>query len=110
MGETKKAKPPKHLSAASKRLWREIQESCAIDAAAGPVLVTMLEALDRRQMAGKEIKLTGAVLKDRFGMLKPNPWVAVERDATLIMQRSFRLLGFDQEPRGGANQTRFSFL
>lgn len=110
MGENARSKAPKHLSTAAKKLWKEIQESCTIDAPATTVLIAMLEARDRREQARQAIQELGAVTKDRFGALKPNPWVAVERDATLIMQRSFRLLGFDQEPRGGANQSKFSFM
>jgi phage terminase small subunit len=91
--------PPKHLSAESKRIWRSIVADYEIDVAAELILVSTLEARDRREDARGEIAKSGAVFTDRWGQPKVSPWAAVERDATLIMQRGFRLLGFDQEGR-----------
>jgi P27 family predicted phage terminase small subunit len=90
---------PAHLSEASRKLWERICEESQIDAAAEQILLSLCESRDRRQQAREAILTDGAVYKDRFNCPKVNPWVAVERDATLIMHRAFRLLGFDQEPR-----------
>lgn len=95
---------PAHLSEASRALWTRILEENSIDAAAMPILLTYCEARDRREDARTEIKRLGAVFLDRFGGQKISPHVAIERDSTLIMHRAFRLLGFDQEARGGGNQ------
>ena len=91
--------PPKHLSAESKRIWRSIVEDYTIDVAAELILVSTLEARDRREEARAEIAKAGAVFTDRWGQPKVSPWCAIERDQTLIVQRGFRLLGFDQEGR-----------
>jgi P27 family predicted phage terminase small subunit len=99
-----KLEPPDHLSEESRRLWRQVTEENSIDAAAYPILLTYFEARDRREDARADIKENGAIYKDRFGAPKMNPSVAIERDQTLIMHRAFRLLGFDQEARGGSNQ------
>lgn len=97
---------PAHLSATAKAKWDELQEICG--GAARPILVSMLEAMDRREQARLQIVEHGAVIKDKFGIPKVSPWMAIERDSTLVMQRAFRLLGFDQEPRdgGGAGQRK----
>jgi phage terminase small subunit len=91
--------PPKHLSDESKRIWRSIVADYEIDDAAGLILVSTLEAFDRREDARAEIAKAGAVFTDRWGQPKISPWCSVERDSTLIVQRGFRLLGFDQEGR-----------
>lgn len=96
--------PPAHLSEGSRALWTSIVEENSIDAAAIPILLSYCEARDRREQAQRAMKETGPVITDRFGVLKISPWSAVERDSTLIMHRAFRLLGFDQEPRGGGDQ------
>ncbi len=96
--------PPDQLSEAAKAKWREICEQNTIDTAAAVVLRTFCEAYDRREEAREHIRTEGAVYNDRFGAPKVSPWVAIERDSTLIMHRAFRLLGFDQEPRGGSDQ------
>ncbi len=103
-----KAKPPGHLSAESKRIWREIVRDYEIDRAAELLLVAALEAKDRRDQARLEIEKDGAVLVDRFGQRKVSPWVAIERDSGMALCRAWRLLGFDQEPRGefGMGQRR----
>jgi len=79
-----------------------------MDSAAIPILTSYLTALDRVEEARREIARIGPLIKDRFGVVKANPWVAIERDSTLIMHRAFRLLGFDQEPRD-SKQSRLPF-
>lgn len=96
----KPQRPPKHLSEQSKQIWRAIVRDYEIDEAAELILVSTLEARDRREEARWEIEKNGAVFNDRFGQPKVSPWHSIERDQTLLMQRGFRLLGFDQEPRG----------
>src|SRR4051812_28390775 len=95
---------PAHLSEESRALWSRILEENSIDAAAMPILLTYCESRDRREDARAAIKKDGAVFLDRFGCQKISPHVAIERDSTLIMHRAFRLLGFDQEARGGSQQ------
>ena len=98
--EAVKMEPPAHLSEASRKLWAQVVEENQFDAAAHPILLTYFEARDRREKARAEIQVNGEVFFDRFKCPKVSPWVAIERDQTLIMHRAFRLLGFDQEPRG----------
>ena len=98
----KRQPPPKHLSADSKAIWRAIVRDYEIDDAAERILVSTLEARDRREEARAEIAKSGAIFLDRFNQPKVSPWHAIERDQTLLMQRGFRLLGFDQDPRGDA--------
>jgi phage terminase small subunit len=92
------SEPPAHLSDRSRRLWQEIIAGGLIDAPCIPILISLCESFDRREQARAEIAASGAVVKDRWGVPKVSPWCAIERDATLIFQRSFRLLGFDQAP------------
>jgi P27 family predicted phage terminase small subunit len=99
-----KVEPPAGLSDESKQLWERICEESAIDAAAASILRTLCEANDRRNEARAAISRDGAVLKDRFGQYKRNPWSDIEISATQIMHRAFRLLGFDQEARGSDGQ------
>ena len=98
--------PPQELSLESQELWKQIVDENAIDAAAYPILLTFFQARDRREQARAAMAAEGGgpVIKDRFGVEKMSPWAAVERDQTLIMHRAFRLLGFDQEPRGTEQQ------
>jgi hypothetical protein len=97
-------RPPKHLSREAKAIWSAIVRDYEIDEAAEMILASTLEARDRREEARSHIEKGGAVFNDRFGQPKISPWHAIERDQTLLMQRGFRLLGFDQEPRGDAGR------
>jgi phage terminase small subunit len=97
---SEKLRPPKHLTKESQRLFRVIVNDYQIDPAAEMILVATLEARDRREQARAAIAKAGVVYKDRFGQWKPLPMVAIERDAAATMMRGWRLLGFDQEPRG----------
>jgi phage terminase small subunit len=91
---------PKHLSPAAKRLFKFITSGYEIDEAAGMILVTTLDAYDRREQARQEIAKSGAVSPDRFGQLKPSPWCAIERDSALTVMRGFRALGLDLAQEG----------
>ena len=96
-----KLEPPAHLSDEARRIWERIVEENAIDGAAEPQLRILVESWERREQARAAMREKGPVIIDRFGVEKVSPWAAIERDSTLIIQRAFRLLGFDQEPRGG---------
>ena len=91
---------PKHLTPDSRRVWKQIFADYEIDPAAELIFLAALEARDRREQARQEIEKRGATYVDRFGQCKPSPWVAIERDAATTLMRGWRLLGFDQEPRG----------
>jgi phage terminase small subunit len=97
---------PKHLTAASKAIWKTIFGDYQIDSAAELMLVATLEARDRREEARAQLAKDGAIQTDRFGQKKPHPSVAIERDAATTMMRGWRLLGFDQEPRGELGRWR----
>ena len=96
----KNSEPPEHLREESKRIWRAIVNDCDMDAGAMVILLTLCDANDRRLQARESIEEAGSpFVKDRFGIVKGHPGLALERDATLVMQRAYRLLGLDQEPR-----------
>ena len=62
------------------------------------MLQIMVENYDRRLEARAAIAKNGAVVQDRWKQDKPSPWVAIERDATLALQRAYHALGLDLEP------------
>jgi phage terminase small subunit len=96
---TQVATPPEHLSPESKQVWLDIVRDCDMDSAALVILRTLCDANDRRLQARASIEKAGSLfLRDRFGVIKGHPALAVERDATLAMQRAYRLLGLDQAP------------
>lgn len=95
-----KIPPPEHLTEKSKALWNQIVDENEIDAVASKILLTLCDAMERRDEARRIISDLGITTLDRFNVVKINPALAIERDSTLIMHRAFRLLGFDQEPRG----------
>ena len=91
---------PSHLTPGSKSIWRTIVRDYQIDGAAELILVAVLEARDRREQAREAIATDGPVVTDRWGQKKPHPAIGIERDSATTMMRGWRLLGFDQEPRG----------
>jgi phage terminase small subunit len=98
---------PEDLSPARRELWDRIVEEYSIDAAAAPMLHTYCASLDRVAKARAALLADGETIKDRFGVIKMSPWAAILRDAETAASRAFRSLGFDQEPRGGAQGELF---
>ncbi|HWE52463.1 MAG TPA: phage terminase small subunit P27 family [Bryobacteraceae bacterium] len=91
-------KPPSHLTAAGRKLWKNIAAEIDLDAAAVLLLTTMCESLDRMNQAKRILKREGVVFRDRFGQRKAHPACGIERDSAATMTRCWRLLGFDQVP------------
>jgi P27 family predicted phage terminase small subunit len=92
-------KPPGHLKAAGRTLWKDIVVQYRIADAAGLALITTAaEALDRIREAQAAIRKHGALVPDRYGALKQNPACSLERDARAGMLSALRALNLDLEP------------
>lgn len=91
----KKSGPPRHLSAAAKRLWSRLRDDFTLDDEAALLLLRQLcEASDRANEARRQILADGMLVADRFGQQKAHPLLAVERDArgqVLAAVRALRL-------------------
>ena len=90
--------PPKGYSFEARALWREVVEGWQLDPAALLILDTGCRALQRLREAQAQLKQDGAFISDRFGQLRAHPAQAVERDAALLLLRTFKQLGLDLEP------------
>lgn len=95
----KKPKPPTHLGRAGKALFAAVQTEYAITDPAGlTLLATACECLDRMREAQAAIAEHGVTTLDRYGSLKSNPAVAVERDSRNGLLAALRALNLDLEP------------
>jgi P27 family predicted phage terminase small subunit len=88
---------PRHLSAAARRLWRDVLDEYHLEPHHLPVLQAACDSLDRMSQAQAAIKREGAFVTGRYGA-KAHPAIAVERDSRLAMLRAIRELGLDLEP------------
>jgi len=92
----KTPQPPKHLTAAAKRIFREIVDEYSIEDQGGlKILASGIEAWDRAKKAREEIDKLGMMLPDRWGQPKINPLCAVERDNRAQWLQSLKLLKLD---------------
>jgi len=90
------------LSEEAAKLWKQLATEIDLEAGGAMMLTVLAQTWDRRNEARAAIAKHGAVFTDRFSQQKPSPWIAIERDATLALQRSFHSLGLDlQDSRGG---------
>ncbi len=92
-----KSSAPAHLTPARKRLYRQLVADYALEREAHALETLRLacEALDRCDQARDLIAEHGVMLTDRFGQLKPNPALALERDSRIAAFRGFRELSLD---------------
>lgn len=90
------SRPPTHLGAAGRRLWRSVVDEYAIaEPHRRAVLVVACEALDTIEAARAEIAARGLVVDaGRLGV-KANPAVAIERDAKRLLLTSLATLDLD---------------
>lgn len=92
-----KSSPPAHLSASSRRLFRGIANDFALwkEPAALATLQLAAEALDRVTEARVLIEEHGILVPNRFGELRPNPALTLEKDARIAVLRALRELSLD---------------
>lgn len=89
---------PPQLSDAAADLWGKIIAEWELDGAGRLILASGLEAYDRMRAAQKLIEEHGLVAPDRFGQLKANPAVLIERDSRAAMLQALKALHLDLEP------------
>lgn len=97
---------PGDLSESSRAQFDKMLTEGDYDAASYQLGITLWRAVDQRDEARKKILELGAVIKDRFGQPKRNPWCDVEVAANRAISDAYRRLGFDQEPKDGGGQKR----
>jgi len=68
----------------------DIRDGCGL-----ALLCAACEALDRQREAQAAIAEHGVMVKDRYGTLKSNPAIAVERDSRNGMLAALRQLNLD---------------
>jgi P27 family predicted phage terminase small subunit len=90
-------KPPAHLSASSKRWYREVVADYDLQSHHLRLLQAAAEAWDRLQEARAALKRDGTYIADRYGSPKSHPAVSVERDSRIAFARLVRELDLEGE-------------
>jgi P27 family predicted phage terminase small subunit len=85
--------PPDHLSARTKRLWRDTLSSYELTAQSIEVLLLACEALDRAAQARRALRREGLWRENRFGDLVPHPAIRVEKDSAAAAAKFLAQLG-----------------
>src|ERR1051326_2667552 len=89
-------KPPAHLGAHGRRLWRELVDEYRIADVGGLLLVGQAaEALDRLRSAQGIIREKGECTPNRYGGLVANPALAIERQARAALLKALTMLHLD---------------
>jgi P27 family predicted phage terminase small subunit len=90
---------PKHLNAEARKLWTGILMEYEIEDSAGlRILRVACEAYQRAQACREVIDSEGMQRPDRFGVMKPHPLLAAERDARSQFLQGLKSLNLDLEP------------
>ncbi len=85
-------RPPKHLSAGAKRMWRAIVAEWVLGPEALPLLQASLESWDLYQKARAQLAADGPTVKSGRGMIRQHPAAKVANDALTQFRQAFRQL------------------
>lgn len=95
----KKTDVPGHLSDEAKAIFNDLTAEYGIEDVAGlKILRVACEAFDRAQAAREAIDRDGMSIKDKFGQMKINPLLPVERDSRAAFLAGLKALCLDIEP------------
>jgi phage terminase small subunit len=103
--------PPKHLSRTAKAYWNKIVTDYDMSDSDLLILESIASALDREAQARAGLAAAGSlVVKDRFGVEKAHPLIAVESRARAAVLAGIRALNFeDSEPKPDGRHSRTVF-
>ena len=87
--------PPDHLSPTMQQFWSDETDCFELDDHHLKLLQAACEAWDRMTEARQEVAAGGLTYTDGKGQRRPNPAVAIERDARIAFARLLRDLGLD---------------
>lgn len=73
-------------------LFDDLRARYQLDAASEALLKNGVQALERAHSLAQQVARDGAVFKDRFGGLKPNPAILLERDFRGLASRTLSQL------------------
>jgi hypothetical protein len=73
-------------------LFEELRSRYELDAASEALLKNGVQALERAHSLAQQVTRDGAVFRDRFGGLKPNPAILLERDFRSLASRALSQL------------------
>jgi hypothetical protein len=73
-------------------LFDELLARYELDAASEALLKNGVQALERAHSLAQQVARDGAVFRDRFGGLKPNPAILLERDFRSLASRALSQL------------------
>ena len=90
--------PPKHLSAAAKKWWKQVDREFELEDHHRHLLTLAAQSWDRATQAREVIAEEGITVLDRYGCPKAHPAVAIERDSQLRFARLLREMQLDDEP------------
>lgn len=98
-------RPPRHLSARARRLWRDLHEEYDLSLAASALLLGGLEMLDTAELARRQIASDGLLVAGRYATSpRAHPLAAVRRDALRTAERVFRALDLELSEDAGAQR------
>ena len=88
---------PQGLSAASKKIWDEVNGAWVLGVESIVLLQTALEAYDRLKQAQKQVDTDGITITSPSGLIRPHPSLRLEKEAAGRFLQAWKQLGFGQE-------------
>ncbi len=100
MGRKGSKHVPATLGPSGRGLWRIVTAGFALEPHHEIILKQACEALDRAEGARARVEAEGLTIRDRFGIDRPHPLLATERDSRTAFLRALAALGLDVEAVG----------
>ena len=88
---------PVVLTGERAKLWADVRARFMLEPASESLLRSACESLERAAQAAELVARDGATFRDRFGAIRANPAVAIERDFRGLAARQLEKLAARME-------------
>ncbi|TEB14608.1 hypothetical protein Psfp_02749 [Pelotomaculum sp. FP] len=97
-----KLKPPKHLSSAARKLWKEFMDEYDLSDTAGLTLLNLLTtAWDEAESLADQVRREGTtIVNPASGAAHVHPALQQLKESRAVVLRCIRALNLDVEPPG----------
>ena len=96
--------PPKHLDAIGKETWKKLAHIVQPDEKTSDILALFCDGVSSYRQSMEQLETLGRVQTSTGGIMRLNPWVAIQKQSATQVIQAARALGLDAKQVATADE------